>query len=108
MFTESLPARRDCLALDSTYQQQISFTTKMTEASLDQILIDFVGGFGKYQLLNTVLMSWVYQTGLITIFLTVFTANAPNHRCFVPECESFNQTKVNMFELMSSSFRILQ
>ena len=29
--------------------------------------------------------------GLYALFLTLFTAYAPDHRCKVPQCEAFNQ-----------------
>ena len=62
--------------------------------SLDHILSDYVGGCGRYQLFNTLLMTWVYQTSAVTLLLHVFTAYEPPHRCLIPECEVYNETKV--------------
>ena len=59
-------------------------------ASLDEILDKFVGGHGKYQILITVLTSIVYQFANGILFIQIFTAYVPKHRCRIPECDSFN------------------
>ena len=69
----------------------------MTGANLDQIFIHYVGGCGRYQLINTILMSFVYHTSLIVIFISVFTAYAPKHRCRVDVCDDQNTTKVRLY-----------
>ena len=61
-------------------------------ASLDDILEKFVGGHGKYQILITVLTSIVYQFANGILFIQIFTAYVPKHRCHIPECDSFNST----------------
>ena len=66
----------------------------MGEANLDQILTQYVGGCGRYQLINTILLSIVYYGSLITMLINVFTAFAPKHRCRVPECDNVNEPKV--------------
>lgn len=63
-------------------------------ASLDKILLNYVGGVGKYQFWNTLAMTWVYYAGLFPLFLTVFTVYVPAHRCKVPYCEMTNQSKI--------------
>ena len=62
----------------------------------DQILDNFVGGHGKYQILVTIATTFInsYANGIFLIH--IFTAYAPPHRCRVPQCESFNTTKVRM------------
>ena len=62
------------------------------EASLDKILKQYVGGAGRYQFLNTFAMAWVYYAGLYALFLTLFTAYAPTHRCHISQCEAFNES----------------
>ena len=64
-------------------------------ASLDHILDKYVGGAGKYQLLNSFLMAWVYYAGLYALFITVFAVYEPPHRCRIEHCEIENQTKVS-------------
>ena len=49
-------------------------------ASLDQILENYVGGAGKYQVINTIIMAFVYYAGLYSVFITNFVAYAPPHR----------------------------
>ena len=64
--------------------------------SLDAILTHYVGGAGLYQWLNTFAMALIYYISVCPLFLTVFTAYEPEHRCYVPNCDEFyNQnTKV--------------
>ena len=76
-------------------------------ANLDQILEHYVGGAGRYQVLNTLIMAFVYYAGwypikiktlfrllkleflgLYSVFITNFVAYAPPHRCKVPICET--------------------
>ena len=68
----------------------------MGEANLDHILTNYVGGCGRYQLINTILISFVYHASWLTLFINVFTAYAPKHRCRVPECDNVNEPKVNI------------
>jgi len=58
-------------------------------ATLDKILTDYVGGAGKYQLFNSIVMAWVYYAGLYALFVTNFAAFEPPHRCWVEQCEDF-------------------
>ena len=69
-------------------------------ASLDTILNEYVGGAGLYQWLCTLAMMLVKYGSIIPILLTVFTAYEPSHRCYIPECESLNGSKVmnNIFK----------
>ena len=63
--------------------------------SLDTILDKYVGGSGRYQLANTVGMALVYYAGLYALFMTVFVAYVPPHRCRVDFCdEPYNGSKV--------------
>jgi hypothetical protein len=65
------------------------------EANFDYILENYVGGSGRYQLWSTICMGVVYWAGIYPLFLTLFTAYAPDHRCSrVQTCELDNQTKV--------------
>ena len=68
--------------------------------SLDIILYEYVGGAGLYQWLCTLAMMLVKYGSIIPILLTVFTAYEPRHRCYIPECESSNGSKVmnNIFK----------
>ena len=68
--------------------------------SLDTILNEYVGGAGLYQWLCTLAMMLVKYGSIIPILLTVFTAYEPSHRCYIPECESLNGSKVinNIFK----------
>ena len=70
------------------------------KASLDTILNEYVGGAGLYQWLCTFAMMFVKYGSVIPLFLTVFTAYEPSHRCFVPQCESLDGRKVtnNIFK----------
>lgn len=69
-------------------------------ASFDTILNEYVGGAGLYQWLCTLAMMLVKYGSIIPILLTVFTAYEPSHRCYIPECESLNGSKVmnNIFK----------
>ena len=62
--------------------------------SLDQILNNFVGGHGKYQILVTLATSIIYNFANGILLIHIFTAYAPPHRCRVPQCEATNTTKV--------------
>ena len=68
-------------------------------ASLDQVLDKFVGGHGRYQILITVLTSIIYQFANGILFIQIFTAYVPKHRCRVPQCDAANTTKVNKLGL---------
>ena len=64
------------------------------KASLDTILNEYVGGAGLYQWLSTLAMMLVKYGSIMPLLLTVFTAYEPSHRCYMPQCESLNGTKV--------------
>ena len=69
-------------------------------ATLDKILNDYVGGAGKYQLFNTIVMAWVYYAGLYALFITNFAAFEPPHRCWVDKCEDFDvANQVTLLEI---------
>ena len=76
---------------------------------LDKILNDYVGGAGKYQLFNTIVMAWVYYAGLYALFVTNFAAYEPPHRCWVDQCDELefaNQSTVgnhSIFFLFSAN-----
>ena len=63
----------------------------------DQILFNFVGGHGKYQILVTIATTIVYNYAMGIFLIHIFTAYAPPHRCRVPQCEATNTTKVFFF-----------
>ena len=71
-------------------------------ATLDKILNEYVGGAGKYQLFNTIVMAWVYYAGLYALFVTNFAAYEPPHRCRVDQCDELefaNQSTVGIFSI---------
>ena len=73
-------------------------------ASFDHILKTYVGGHGKYQIINAIYMTLLGFASLPINFY-VFTAYAPPHRCHVPKCETHNGTKVSKSRyLISYSF----
>ena len=77
--------------------------------SLDQILNNFVGGHGKYQILVTLATTIIYNFAQGIFLIHIFTAYAPPHRCRVPQCEATNTTKVFfwiMYNLISISKHI--
>ena len=67
--------------------------------NLDQILDNFVGGHGKYQILVTLATTIIYNFAQGIFLIHIFTAYAPPHRCRVPQCESTNTTKVILFQI---------
>ena len=70
----------------------------MGATSFDIILEDYVGGFGRYQILNTLVINLVTYCAFYPILYYIFTAYQPPHRCRVPLCESENQTKVYIIQ----------
>jgi len=67
----------------------------MGATSFDIILEDYVGGFGRYQILNTLVINLVTYCAFYPILYYIFTAYQPPHRCRIPLCESENQTKIS-------------
>ena len=61
---------------------------KMSDTNFDEIFTKYVGGHGRYQLINAFCIATIYHIGLMPVFTHVFTAFQPNHRCLVPECEA--------------------
>jgi len=55
---------------------------------LDYILEHLVGGFGRWQFLNTLTMIPLLWMTTYPLFITIFTLYEPKHRCFVEECEA--------------------
>ena len=72
-------------------------------ASFDHILKTYVGGHGKYQIINAIYMTLLGFASLPINFY-VFTAYAPPHRCHVPKCETHNGTKVSKSTHRISSY----
>ena len=68
-------------------------------ASFDTILKKYVGGHGKYQIINAIYMT-ILGLSSFPINFYVFTAYAPDHRCFVPKCENDNGTKVRIVKFL--------
>ncbi len=59
---------------------------------IDYILDNYVGGGGRYQwliFLATLPISWAASYPL---FIHIFAAYKPDHRCFVPSCDDQNAT----------------
>lgn len=69
------------------------------DANLDHILDQYVGGCGKYQFVKTLLLALCYYMSLGILFITVFTAYAPDHRCKISGCDLANQTKASLYSL---------
>ena len=67
-----------------------------TYKGFDQILTEYVGGRGRYQLKITLLMTPLYWLTLPLLFLIVFSAYVPKHRCKVSACENITG-KVSFF-----------
>ena len=65
--------------------------SKGSPSNLDQILEQYVGGVGKYQVFVLLVL---YHLSWGGHFYHVYTAYAPDHRCRVPICEAQNQSKV--------------
>ena len=63
---------------------------------MDQILDNFVGGHGKYQITITIATSLINEFANGIFLMHLFTAYAPKHRCRVPQCETINATKVSL------------
>ena len=63
---------------------------------MDQILDNFVGGHGKYQIAITIATSLINEFANGIFLMHIFTAYAPKHRCRVPQCETINATKVSL------------
>lgn len=67
----------------------------------DQILTEYVGGRGRYQLKITLLMTPLYWLTFPLLFLIVFSAYVPPHRCKVSACENITE-KVSFYNLYGS------
>ena len=63
---------------------------------MDQILDNFVGGHGKYQITITIATSLINEFANGIFLMHIFTAYAPKHRCRVPQCEGINAIKVSL------------
>ena len=70
-----------------------------TYKGFDQILTEYVGGRGRYQLKITLLMTPLYWLTLPLLFLIVFSAYVPKHRCKVSACENITE-KVSFIYLL--------
>ena len=67
--------------------------------SFDKILTEYIGGHGLFQWKLTLLMMPLFALSLGIIFVIVFTAYAPNHRCKIPNCDTPSlQVTENIFE----------
>ena len=64
--------------------------------NMDEILDNFVGGHGKYQIAITIATSLINEFANGIFLMHIFTAYAPKHRCRVPQCETINATKVSL------------
>ena len=72
-----------------------------TYRGFDQILTEYVGGRGRYQLKITLLMTTLYWLTFPLLFLIVFSAYVPKHRCKVSACENITG-KVSFFFINST------
>ena len=76
-----------------------------TYTGFDKILVDYVGGHGFYQLKTTLIMALPNQLTSLIIYLVVFSADEPKHRCKVSICET-EETKGNVFGMDWLDFAI--
>ena len=67
---------------------------------MDEILDNFVGGHGKYQIAITIATSLINEFANGIFLMHIFTAYAPKHRCRVPQCETINATKVRIGNIL--------
>ena len=56
-------------------------------SGFDHLLTEYVGGHGFYQLKLTLLASPLYSISPLVLFLVVFAAYVPDHRCKISTCE---------------------
>ena len=61
---------------------------KSEKKDVDYIFEHIVGGFGWWQVLNTLFLWPATWVGGIPLFITVFSAYSPPHRCLVPGCDT--------------------
>ena len=66
--------------------------TKATAAAekkrdIDYIFDELVGGCGKWQWRTTCLLFPLFWASVYPVFLPVFAASAPRHRCRVDQCD---------------------
>ena len=57
-------------------------------SSFDHLLTEYVGGHGLYQLKLTLLGSPLYSISPLILFLVVFSAYVPDHRCKIDGCDT--------------------
>ena len=62
---------------------------------LDYIFEEIVGGNGWWQWRTTVVLFPLAWIGGYPLFLSIFAAYTPDHRCFIPGCD--NSTTVGEF-----------
>ena len=55
---------------------------------LDYIFGNIVGGNGKWQLRKSLSIWFGYNSGLMVLFITVFSTFTPSHRCFIDSCDT--------------------
>ena len=67
---------------------------------MDQILDNFVGGHGKYQIAITISTSLINEFANGIFLMHLFTAYPPKNRCRVPQCETINATKVRIGNIL--------
>ena len=60
-----------------------------------EILIEKIGGWGKYQKIVVVLMSFAFLPMGFFVFAPVFTYYTPPHRCFIPEIDKVSTVQVS-------------
>ena len=61
-------------------------------ATMDYILLKHCGGMGRWQVQNSFFVLLIYYASLYPLFITVFTTYAPDHRCYVKNCDLTNDT----------------
>ena len=77
-----------------------------TYTGFDKILEDYVGGHGFYQLKTTLIMALPHQLTSLIIYLVIFSADEPKHRCQISLCENEEMTEENIFGLDWLDFAI--
>ena len=64
--------------------------------TLDYILLTHCGGIGKWQLKNSFFVLLIFYASLYPLFVTVFSTYAPEHRCYIEQCDSDNNHTIQI------------
>ncbi len=65
---------------------------------IDYILDKYVGGGNRWQWLTLMILCPTAWAAYYPVFLHIFAAYEPSHRCFVPSCDDAIKSVTNVFE----------